>query len=537
GKSLIFQIPAIFQHQRGYGTTIVISPLIALMRDQVSQLQARGVKAGALNSSLDAVEEHQVKGEFLSGRLALLYVSPERAASPGFLRMIQKVRIAHLAIDEAHCISQWGHDFRPEYLQLGALKARLRVPTVALTATATPHIREEIEKALDFEDPYRVQGNFLRPNLSFSVGLLRKDAERFAALIKLLEEAGFREPGAGHAIIYGSTRKRVENVAVQLKQLGFKAGHYHGGRTEGAREKALKAYDLGRTPILSATNAFGMGIDTPDVRLIVHFDSPGSLAAYYQEAGRAGRDGDPATCALFFSERDLMTHERLAKRGTVSRSGLERASILRNDIRSYAHLDRCRQSFFQSYFNGAESDHRCETCDICTDHEAVTLSQEAFSTPTQAPAKPLGENEANIVLGAVGHLKRPVGKTLLARALRGSRAKDVSKRSLLALPEHGSLKIHSEAEIVATLDELLKTGQIVRKGIKYPTVWPANRPVRGSVQQTGIGPDEVDAQADDTSKPKKRSSRAKSRQSADPLVRALKSWRDKQARKLGWRRY
>jgi ATP-dependent DNA helicase RecQ len=297
GKSLCYQVPALVASEAGRGTTIVVSPLIALMRDQVGALDGRGVRAAALHSHQDAGEQREAVGRFLRGELALLYVSPERAAKESFRRMLGRTRIALIAVDEAHCVSQWGHDFRPDYMRLHELRESVDAPMLALTATATDIVLDEIQGRLTLRKPVVVRAGFDRPNLAFSVRHLRAQAERLEVLRSELEEAGVRpRRGAGRALVYCSTRKVTERVASELRSTGCAAGHYHAGRTKLARERAQAAFEAGRTRVLVATNAFGMGIDLPDIRLIVHFQAPGSVEAYYQEAGRAGRDGGPARC-------------------------------------------------------------------------------------------------------------------------------------------------------------------------------------------------------------------------------------------------
>ncbi|HEX5061538.1 MAG TPA: RecQ family ATP-dependent DNA helicase, partial [Kofleriaceae bacterium] len=286
GKSLCYQVPAIVRARRGEGTTIVISPLIALMNDQVRALTAKGVAAAALHSQCDDAERLETIARLTRGELALLYISPERAVLDGFKRLLGRAHIAMVAIDEAHCVSQWGHDFRPEYMRLAELRAvasstMATAPMIALTATATPRVMDEIATALELRMPTIARGDFRRPNLAFEVIAAGGDDARIAATIDALERAGMRgRSGAGRAIVYCSTRKKAEDVAAKLKQAGFAAGHYHAGRTALARERAQSGFSLGRMRVLVATNAFGMGIDYPDVRVIVHFQAPGSLEAY-----------------------------------------------------------------------------------------------------------------------------------------------------------------------------------------------------------------------------------------------------------------
>ena len=462
GKSSCYQVPAVALARGGQGTTVVVSPLIALMNDQVGSLGARGVAAAAVHSQLDDAARGEAIRAFVRGELAVLYVSPERAVLDGFKRLLARTPIALVAIDEAHCVSQWGHDFRPEYMRLHELREVVAAPVVALTATATPRVLHEIVGGLALRDPVIVRGDFRRPNLAFEVQHHRGDADRLAATIAVLDGAGLRgRTGQGRGIVYCSTRKKTETVAAALKAAGFAAMHYHAGRTGLARDRAQRAFELGRARVLVATSAFGMGVDYPDVRAIVHFQAPGSLEAYYQEAGRAGRDGSPGRCVMLFGAADLVTQRRLSEAAGSHRHEEALATLER-----YANAARCRQQILCAHFTGGDDPIACGICDLCVDPSSARAVHQA---PVE-PAAVLAAADQQLIVDAVGALRRGVGKLNLARALRGSHAKAMIAHGLVHLPQFGKLAEVSEASIVATIDRLIAERRLVRRGRKYPTV-------------------------------------------------------------------
>ena len=301
GKSLCYQLPALLLP----GLTLVVSPLIALMKDQVDALTQRGIRATLLNSTLDPSEQHARILEIEAGRFDLVYVAPERFRSGRFLEAMAKVRPVLLAVDEAHCISEWGHDFRPDYAKIGLARRKLGGPTcIALTATATDLVRRDIADQLDLRDPAQFVTGFDRPNLSYAVAEARRDADKLAALGDVLKKT------PGSAIVYASSRARCEMIGQHVEhELKRPAVVYHAGLTREERTQAQERFMAGKADVVVATNAFGMGVDKPDIRAVVHFNMPGTLEAYYQEAGRAGRDGKPAHCLLLFAYGDRKLQE------------------------------------------------------------------------------------------------------------------------------------------------------------------------------------------------------------------------------------
>ncbi len=315
GKSLCYQLPALLLD----GVTLVISPLIALMKDQVDGLVQNQIPATFINSALTPSEQRQRLRDVRQGGYKLVYIAPERFRNPGFMEGIQSCRVSLFAVDEAHCVSEWGHDFRPDYLRLKGVVEKLGHPPVAaLTATATPDVRRDIVTQLGLRQPIAFVAGFDRPNLQFQVRKVDGEQDKVDAIVTLLKK------GLRRGIIYAATRKNVEALTLALRSNGYKAGSYHAGMEMESRKSVQDRFMEGSLPVVVATNAFGMGIDKSDLRFVVHYDVPGSLEAYYQEVGRAGRDGKPATCVLLFNYADTFTQEFFIDGSYPSRDMIER---------------------------------------------------------------------------------------------------------------------------------------------------------------------------------------------------------------------
>jgi ATP-dependent DNA helicase RecQ len=315
GKSLCYQVPALVMP----GLTVVISPLISLMKDQVDALERRGIAAAFINSTLSSAEVSDRLVRAQRGELKMLYVAPERFDVGATAERLKAIGIALLAVDEAHCISEWGHDFRPSYRRVGDVRQRLgNPPTIALTATATPVVREDIARILDLQDPEVIVTGFDRPNLSYGVIAAKNDREKDAVILNLL-----REVDEGTAVVYASTRKTVERLAQWLDDQGVPASAYHAGLDDERRRRVQDYFMSERTRVIVATNSFGMGVDKSNVRLVVHYAMPGTLEAYYQEAGRGGRDGNHSRCVLLHAFPDRFTHEFFIKSALPDRALIE----------------------------------------------------------------------------------------------------------------------------------------------------------------------------------------------------------------------
>ena len=365
GKSVCYQIPALLLP----GITLVISPLISLMKDQVMSLKAAGVAAAYINSSLTPGQQAEAIRRASNGAYKVIYVAPERLEMHSFLQFVQETEISLLAVDEAHCVSQWGHDFRPSYLRIADFINKLpkRPPVAAFTATATRQVRSDIIQLLQLQEPYCLISGFNRPNLRFSSV---KPTDKFNMLLQFLQEA---EGDCG--IVYCNTRKTVEDVTVKLIDEGYLATRYHAGLPDEERRKNPDDFQFDRAKVMVATNAFGMGIDKSNVRFVVHYNMPRNLESYYQEAGRAGRDGQPAECLLMYSGQDVITGKWMIEHNDESSelTPAQREAVLQLDLEKlkqmtyYATSQSCLRKFILRYFGEQDVPDTCDHCSVCDD--------------------------------------------------------------------------------------------------------------------------------------------------------------------------
>ena len=444
GKSLCFQAPAL----AASGPAVVVSPLIALMKDQVDSLRAAGVSAAAYNSALPVEERRRVRDELLAGRLELLYLSPERIAGDsgdGFLELLDRARPAYFAIDEAHCISQWGHAFRPEYRQLAMLRGRFPDASVhAYTATATERVRRDIVDQLGLDDPEILVGEFDRPNLLYRV---RRRGDLQAEIRRLLE----RHPGEA-GIVYAISRREVDSLAAKLAERGHAAVPYHAGLDDDVRHANQEAFLSERAEIVVATVAFGMGIDRPDVRFVAHTGVPRSLEHYQQEAGRAGRDGLAAECLLLYSAGDFVTWRRLLEsEGQFD----DNARRLLSGIGAYARAMRCRHRILAEYFGQSYERPSCGACDWCLGEN------EAVEEPLVVAQK---------ILSSVLRLEERWGIGRVVEVLRGSGSDRLAAAGHDRLSTFGLMSESSIGELRGYIEQLLEAGHLEQRGSRYPVL-------------------------------------------------------------------
>ncbi|MCZ0940630.1 MAG: RecQ family ATP-dependent DNA helicase [Caldilineaceae bacterium] len=435
GKSLCYQLPGIHFE----GLTLVVSPLISLMKDQVDALRANDIPVAFINSTLSPSEIERVQLQARGGALKILYAAPERLSQHEFQQFLDTLNVSFVAVDEAHCISMWGHEFRPDYRKLGDLRRSLPdVPFLALTATATEQVREDIVKQLHLQQPEQFVASFNRPNLSYTVLPKRKDA--IARLAELLQKHK-AEP----VIIYRTTRKATEYLASQLRKSGFNALHYHAGLEDDERHQAQEHFMQNRTQIIVATIAFGMGIDKSNVRLIVHYDLPKTLEGYYQETGRAGRDGLPSDCVLFYSPDDVPTLERFIKQ--IEDEVIRRDAYKKLDqVIEFCKLRACRRRYLLRYFGEEWPEENCGGCDFCRP------AKEEFDVTAIA----------HRILSAVIQTGERFGIAHVAAVLRGSGNTIVKRLGHDALSVYGTVDDYSPDEMEEIAGQLVEGGLLRR---------------------------------------------------------------------------
>jgi ATP-dependent DNA helicase RecQ len=476
GKSLCYQVPAIVRHRSGHGVAVVVSPLIALMHDQVGALEEAGVHAAFLNSTLDGEEARRIERELLSGRLVMLYAAPERVLNPRFLAMLDSLhergRLSLFAIDEAHCVSQWGHDFRADYLGLSALHERYPgVPRVALTATADEHTRQDIVERLALAGARRFVASFDRPNIRYAI--VEKDNAR-AQLLRFLRDEHEGEAG----IVYCQSRRKVEETAAWLAEEGIPALPYHAGLEPEVRRRHQDRFLREDGLVMAATIAFGMGIDKPDVRFVAHLDLPKNIESYYQETGRAGRDGAPADAWMAYGLADVVNQRRMIDEGEADEEfkRLQRAKL--EALLALAEAHDCRRVRLLAYFGEARepaqggSAYRCGNCDNC-------LQPPATWNATEAARKALS---CIYRFGQQGGASYGAGH--LIDVLRGKVTDKVQQRGHERLSTFGIGAEVSEAQWRGVLRQLIALGHLRAEG-EYGTLalTPSAREVlRGEVE-------------------------------------------------------
>lgn len=447
GKSICYQIPALLFP----GVTLVISPLISLMKDQVDALVQNGIDATFLNSTLSANEARFRMDEIKQGRYKLVYVAPERLDHPAFQQEWQYINLSLVAIDEAHCISQWGHDFRPSYLKINTLLNDLpsKPVVLALTATATPQVTTDICATLGIDQNTAISTGFARENLFFSV-VKEENRDQF---LKRYVEKNKHESG----IIYAATRKDVDSLYKRLMKAGIQVGRYHAGMSDQERTFMQEQFIQDDLLVMVATSAFGMGIDKSNVRYVIHYQTPKNMESYYQEAGRAGRDGLESECILLYSPQDLQVQRFLIDQSHSSQERRDEEIKKLNKMKDYSFTEGCLQSFILQYFGEVHPDD-CGHCENCTD------KRETMNVTV----------EAQMVLSCMIRMGERFGKTLISQVLTGSHNKKMDEFGFRDLSTYGIMKDHSAKEVADFIDFLTSKQYIEMTGGQYPILKVTN---------------------------------------------------------------
>lgn len=444
GKSICYQIPALLMK----GITIVISPLISLMKDQVDALEDIGVRATYINSSLDQFEVQERILMALSGHVKLLYIAPERLETESFCKLLKTLDISMIAIDECHCVSQWGHDFRPSYRAIAPLIDRLEERPVisAFTATATTEVKEDVVRLLGLRKSDVYTTGFDRKNLFFSVirGENKKDY-----LLKYLENN--REQVG---IIYAGTRKEVDNIHESLSRKGYSIGKYHAGMSDMERSKAQEDFLYDNVNIIVATNAFGMGIDKSNVRYVIHFTIPKNMEAYYQEAGRAGRDGEASECILLFGAQDIILQKFLIEQNVVSEERKVNEYRRLQEVVDYCHTTKCLRKYILEYFGETDVPDSCDSCSVCKDDRSLTDIT----------------IDAQKIFSCIARMKQRFGTVMVSQVLRGSKDKRVLEFGFNQLSTYGIMKNYTVKDIQDLVNVLIADEYLFLTGSQFPVV-------------------------------------------------------------------